>query len=446
MKTVSDWRLQFESLPHRLAGEAVQDLQARRQTIESLLKTCPQISACFLQEADPVQFSLCYFTLLDYGFLPIPVSPEISDSQKEIFLTQYPKALWWCQGVLKNQSQADHSSIPYQNSYACLTSGTTSTPKLCYLSVTGAQKNARAHAESFKLHSGLILRQSLPVYHSFGLVCYLWTSVLVGMPIDFNLIAPGFTTVAERYDKNSVVYLSPAQLRFFARQKNRPIPRVGIASIGGGAISSQEVALFKDLFPHSQRLVSYGLTEAGPRVSSGEATASVEGSYIGRALPGTEVYILTEKAELLTEGEGLLCIKSPSLKLNLLDHELAAPGILRTRDHVILKNGHISFLSRADDLIKVGGVSVYPADIENAARSLQGVTDCIVLKYADPLYEEIPVLAVEGDIELSVLQDQLGELLPPGQMPKRLYVLAKLPRQSLNKIDRRELLKMLETL
>ncbi len=446
MKALSDWRCQFENLPHCLAGESLKDLKQRREVIEAKLQSLAQPSACFVQESDPVQFSLCYFSMLDFGFLPIPVSPDMPAVQKEIFRAQYPKNLWWCNGAFENQDHADGTGLTYKNSYACLTSGTTSTPKLCYLSVAGVQENAKSHASSLNLHSELTLRQCLPVYHSFGLVCYLWTSLLLRIPIDFNLIAPSFATIATRYDENSVLHLSPAQLRFFAKQKNRLQPQVGIVSIGGGAISSKEVSLFKEVFPLSRRFVSYGLTEAGPRVSTGEAQESAKGSYIGQSMPGTEVFVLNEKSELVKSGEGLLCIKSPSLKLNLDPSELAAPSILRTRDHVLLDNDQIFFLSRADDLIKVGGVSIYPADIENAARTLPGVTDCIVLKYSDPLYEEIPVLAVEGDIALTVLEENLEKLLPPTQMPKRSFVLAKLPRQSLNKIDRRELLKILETL
>ncbi|MES2856342.1 MAG: AMP-binding protein, partial [Bdellovibrionota bacterium] len=404
------------SIPHELDGTAIVDLSRTLIEIENTVSARYADSAgksVLLKDADPLRFALTFFTLIDLGVIPVPVSHETPDSQFES-LTE--RIQGWKTGV-----------------YASLTSGTTSAPKLCAFSLEGALANAQAHATSLELTSTNKIIQALPLYHSYGIVCYLWTSVAIGCAIDFQTKSPSIATLSLK-SPEYVVYLSPAQARFFTKFKSKSTPKLSIVSVGGGGLSGQEAGAFIELFKESKCYVTYGLTEAGPRVSTGRMRSDfTSGAYIGRALPGVEVSISNQR----------LCVKSPSLKLNLDPIELAAPGVLLTRDHVKIDNGDIYFLSRESDLINVGGVSIYPGDIEAVARRCDGVNDCIVLKVRDSIYEETPVLIAEGTATVENLLSHLTTTLSPGQMPKQIFVVDQMPRQSLNKIDRITLAKKL---
>src|SRR5262249_21878586 len=143
------------------------------------------------------------------------------------------------------------------------------------------------------------------------------------------------------------------------------------------------------------------------------------------------------RGEIRDAGQGQLCIRCPSLAKNV-----ASP--LVTRDEVVLSpGGEVIFLSRLNDLIKVGGISVYPKEIEAGARLHPAVADCIVLRRPDPIYEEVFDLIVEGTESVTsepeiraFLQERLGR----PQWPSRILVLDELPRSTLGKIDRHRVL------
>jgi len=421
----SDWRQRFAEIRHEISGTPISNLSETLKDIEAAtIKefTASIGTAALVADSDPVRFSLRYLTMIDLGIIPVPISHELPTGTIKSLRS---RIAGWTLGE-----------------YACLTSGTTSTPKLCAFSVQGAMANAKAHATSLGITSDHKIVQALPVHHSFGLVCYLWTALTSGCAIDFQIASPGIAALSAKSEEYAV-YLSPAQARFFSKMKNRASMNLSIASVGGGGLACKEAESFMELFKNSNHFVTYGLTEAGPRVSTGKMHCDfTDGAYIGRALPGVEVFVTQrdENGQSSPEGEGRLCVRSPSLKKNLESTELAKDGSLMTRDHVRIVNGDIYFLSRESDLINVGGVSIYPGDIEAVARSCDGIRDCIVLKVRDAIYEETPVLVAEGDVSKSEVWDHLTKNLSPAQMPKQVFVVQEMPRQSLNKIDRITLL------
>ena len=146
------------------------------------------------------------------------------------------------------------------------------------------------------------------------------------------------------------------------------------------------------------------------------------------------------------EGEGALCVSSPSLKRNLAPDEITqyqGKDFLITRDLVSIKDNTIFFNSRDSDLIKVGGISVYPKDIETVIKKIETVKDCIVFPMKHRIYGSVPLLIIEGAGETKDIQNYVKDKLSVYQRPRKIVFLKEFPRHSLNKVDRKRLKEMI---
>lgn len=332
-------------------------------------------------------------------------------------------------------------SVPslYQNCYACMTSGTTGEPKLIYLGIEGALANAKAHAEGFGLSSDSAIIQTLPVYHSYGIVAYIFTPVVLGCSVDFYDRIMGLSSIKSPHE-NSVVHVSPAQARSFLKEKNSVHPNIRKVSVGAGTLAFEEWEKLLSKYPDIEFYTSYGLTEAGPRVTAGKITNETlrvvknqKGLYIGKGLKGVTLKV---------NHSGLLCVQSASLLENKSAVKMDGQFLV-TRDHVEIDNkDQVFFIEREGDIIKYSGMTLYPSQIEQTLRKDSRIQDCILLKKKDVIYDELPLLFVEGDLAVPEVQDIFLKFYSEKILPRFIKVLKKFPRTSLNKIDRKELLAM----
>jgi acyl-CoA synthetase (AMP-forming)/AMP-acid ligase II len=394
-----------------------------------------------LSEPDPLRFALAFFALLDHGHSPIVLPPDPNPFQLTHLRASFRAAFTWTKAELlppcdDGDPRADGAIAPdMTDAYGCLSSGTLGPPDLWLLGASGASANARAHAESLGIRATHTLLQSLPLHHSFGIVAYLFTALELGCALDFSPVFLTFRTLKKRPLEGAVLHTSPAQVRFLLREVDEAPPGLDILTVGAGLCDPHELEGLRARLSATKLFVTYGLTEAGPRVTTGRITdAPVTHGYVGRALRGIELSVRTDGGEMRSAGRGQLCVRSPSLARNV------APPLV-TRDEVELSpNGDVVFLSRQNDLIKVGGISVYPKEVEAVARLHPDVVDGIVLKRPDPLYDEVFDLVVESATPNLDLRAFLQERLDRSQWPRRIVVVDELPRSPLGKIDRRRVL------
>jgi amino acid adenylation domain-containing protein len=123
-----------------------------------------------------------------------------------------------------------------------------------------------------------------------------------------------------------------------------------------------------------------------------------------------------------------------------------APGARRLRPGDlgrIRADGQLEFLGRADGQLKIRGHRVEPAEVEAALRALPGVGDAAVLPDRTPQGETalagVVVPAPGRLIDPAALRSRLAAELPPHLVPRRLLVMAELPRLANFKLDGRAL-------
>ena len=98
----------------------------------------------------------------------------------------------------------------------------------------------------------------------------------------------------------------------------------------------------------------------------------------------------------------------------------------------VLVSGHIHFMGRADDQVKILGHRVEIGSVEAVIRSCNRVHFCVVLPIAHSL-----VAFVVGDFSSEVsLVNELLQQLPSYEMPRRVIKLLTIPLTSAGKVDR----------
>ena len=112
-------------------------------------------------------------------------------------------------------------------------------------------------------------------------------------------------------------------------------------------------------------------------------------------------------------------------------------------------DGYLSIVGRARDVIRTGGETVAPAEVESALASCPGVADVAVVGLPDVEWGEVVCAAVvaangQSPPTLDELRGHCAARLATHKHPRRLAVLDAIPRTSpTNQVQRRLLVEML---
>src|SRR5207344_1578027 len=118
-----------------------------------------------------------------------------------------------------------------------------------------------------------------------------------------------------------------------------------------------------------------------------------------------------------------------------------ADGWFRTGDMgTLAADGYLAIVGRSKDLIITGGYNVYPKEIELALDELPGVQESAVVGVPHPDFGEAVIGVVvprpgarPGERELI---DALKKRLANFKVPKRVYIVAELPRNAMGKVQK----------
>lgn len=170
----------------------------------------------------------------------------------------------------------------------------------------------------------------------------------------------------------------------------------------------------------------------------------------GTPVPGTEVKLLDDAGREVAPGEeGVLHVKSPAIAAcywNRVERSRQAflgewfrTGDVYARD----SEGYYHHRGRADDFFKVAGQWVAPAEVEALLASHPGVAEAgvvgveqdsgLIKPFAFVVPRNPGVEAGALTVDLTALME---DKLPPHQRPRRIAVVAELPRTATGKLQR----------
>ena len=338
------------------------------------------------------------------------------------------------------------------------TSGTTSRPKLVALSHANVLAATGAIGGAFGLAPGELCLNPMPLHHVHGLLSAAIASLLAGSAVHcaegfapaafetlYRDLAPTWFTASPAmhlalrdHFEHAGTRPAPGRLRFF-RSSSAPLPAAAI-----GALE----ALFD-----APLIETYGLSETASMICSNPLPpAERKRGSVGFAF-GAEIRIVDATgATCPPDVEGEIAVRGPSVITAYLDN--AAPGSfaagwLLTGDVGRLDaDGYLTIVGRTKELIKRGGLSVYPSEVDEALAALPTVAEAVTFAVPHPTLGEDVVSAVvlrPGATQSgAALRAELSGRLSTYKIPSLVLVTPGFRRNETGKIVRRDVAAALE--
>jgi acyl-CoA synthetase (AMP-forming)/AMP-acid ligase II len=195
-------------------------------------------------------------------------------------------------------------------------------------------------------------------------------------------------------------------------------------------------------------IATYGLSEAPTVVSIDDRDGTHVAGASGRPLPHLDVRIVENEVCVAPAGSGDWAgVYTPMLGYWQQPDATAssfAGGVLHTGDlGFVDERGYLHIRDRRSLVIIRGGANVYPAEVERVLHDLDAVAACAVVGVPDERLGERVVAAVQLAPGASLGPDDLAAHcaanLARYKVPERWVFVAAFPRNSMGKIQRRDL-------
>jgi amino acid adenylation domain-containing protein len=345
---------------------------------------------------------------------------------------------------------------PDSFAYALFTSGSSGSPK----GVVQNHRNIIHHIKTYAASLGLTPKDRLTLLSSFGFdagIMDIFASLLTGASLHiWSVWQDGLTGIHTWIcnEKLTIFHSTPSLFRNLAGQPEwqRQPASLRFVVLGGEAVRKEDWELFQSRFDNRCTMVNgYGPTESTLITQSflkRDYKCPGKTMPIGYPVDGTQVELVTPNGNRgVLKGE--IVARSPHIFLGYLkspdDWERLKRAPASTRIYPtgdmgrILPDGQLLFLGRLDTQLKINGIRVEPAEIEQAILAAADVAETCVTSYGtesgSPALVAYVVAVPPHDVNITSLRGKLFDLLPRYMVPNVIIALQSLPRLANNKID-----------
>ena len=336
------------------------------------------------------------------------------------------------------------------------TSGTTGRSKGAMLSHGNLLSNAVMLKDYWGWEKGDVLIHALPIFHVHGLFVAIHGALLNGSKMLWH----------GKFDPKKVIADMPRATVFMG------VPTLYVRMLAEPSLTKEQAAHMRLFISGSAPLLietfndwrqrtgqtileRYGMSEtimltsnpyrADPRYGD---QSERRGGTVGFPLPGVSVRVRGDDGAHLPAGEiGAIQVAGPNVfggywqMPEKTKEEFTADGFFKTGD--VGKQdarGYVTIVGRSKDLIISGGYNVYPAEIESVLNEMPGVQESAVVGVPHPDFGEVGVAVVtpkpgaqlDGDALVAALKSQLANF----KIPKRCFIEAELPRNTMGKVQK----------
>jgi acyl-coenzyme A synthetase/AMP-(fatty) acid ligase len=337
-------------------------------------------------------------------------------------------------------------------------SGTTGEPKLIALDSEALKTRLRPDVAGLPWGDSLSCSNTFSPIH-FGGGFWRLGDVLHGITLQVMSIRDyGFQGLIDSLVDGGVdlIRLPTNVVRLLSRNSRNEclFPRAKVFKIGvGEAALAHDVLAVSPLFP-AETVVWHSLsaTESGEMFRWTGNFSEIDFPDrlpIGRPAPGRQVSVVAATGE--HTGVGEVVARGEAVALGYVsDGDVSDRFTIDSEgertwfsgDLVVEgDDGWFYHRSRADDVVKVLGRFVALADIDQAARALEGITDSVTVSMngAVERLETHVEIGVGGRVTSGQIRTHLASMLPNHMIPARIIVHEQLPRTVRGKIDKKSL-------
>ncbi len=340
------------------------------------------------------------------------------------------------------------SSLGAEDVAACLyTSGTTGRPKGAMLTHRNLLANIRSFREILHVTEEDIFFCVLPLFHAFaGTVLFLEPISLGATVVVEPRFAPDLTlrTIAE----HRVTFFAGVPT-MYAVLAGLPRPALDLSAwrlcISGGAPLPPPVLEAFEAKYGVRIYEGYGPTECSPVLTVNPPLGVRKVGSVGPAIPQVELRVVDDTDAAVPMGEvGEIVARGPNVMKGYLNRPAETAEALRggwyhTGDLGRMDvDGYCSIVDRKTDLILVGGLNVYPREVELALACHPAVAEAAVIGVPDPVRGETPkALVVLRDGQQPDPQELIQwcrQRLANYKVPRTISIVSQLPKTVTGKI------------
>jgi len=332
------------------------------------------------------------------------------------------------------------------------TSGTTSRPKIVPLAQSNIAASARHVGGTLGLRPDDRCLNIMPLFHIHGLIAAVSSSLAAGGEV---WCSPGFNALkvfawmdeAKPSWYTAVPTMHQAILARAERNKDS-VARASLRFIRSSSASlpPQVMAELEKTFG-APVIESYGMTEAAHQMTSNPLPPRARKPGSVGIAAGPEVAIMDEAGNLVPQGGlGEIVIRGPNVTKGYeanpdANAKAFASGWFRTGDQGTLdEEGYLRITGRLKELINRGGEKVSPLEVDEILMDHPAVAQVVTFGMPhDKLGEEVAAAIVlregltAGEREL---RDFCGTRLADFKVPRRIVIVAEIPKGATGKLQR----------
>ena len=330
----------------------------------------------------------------------------------------------------------------------CLyTSGTTGRPKGALLSHANLIANVQSFRTVLHVSEEDVFLAALPLFHAYGATVLFLEPLSMGATI---VVEPRFVPEAVlRALVQHRVTLFAGVPSMYAVLAAGPRPAGDISSlrlcISGGAPLPVAVAEAFEAKYGVPIYEGYGPTECAPVLTVNPPFGTRKLGSVGPPIPQVELRIVDDHGNTLPPGEvGEIVARGPNVMQGYLNRPAETAAVLRdgwyhTGDlGRVDEDGYYYIVDRKTDLILVGGLNVYPREVELVLTGHPAVAEAAVVGVPDAIRGEAPkAFVILRNGECVAPQDLLQwcrQRLANYKVPRSIALVEDLPRTVTGKI------------
>ena len=336
------------------------------------------------------------------------------------------------------------------------TGGTTGVPKAAMLTHRNLVANALQVAAWFpNATPGEAVLGALPYFHIYGMTVAMNMAVALGQR-QVLLPRPDTVEMLETISRERPRMFPGVPAMYQAISVNPRAASLDLTSIDGCISGASPLPLevqrrFEEV-THGRVVEGYGLSEASPVTHSNPLYGDRRPGTVGVPFPSTDARVVSmlDGHELGPGEEGELLVRGPQVMLGYYENPeetalvLDADGWLHTGDIATRdEDGYFRIVDRKKDVIIVGGMNVWPREVEEVLLEHPLIRDAAVVGAPHPRLGEVPrafvVPAPGATLTVEMVVEHCSANLAGHKVPRQVQFVDELPRTGVGKLLRREL-------
>ncbi len=400
-------------------------------------------------------------TLEVFPHLRLIIVSDLDKEPVEPYATPAIRRLAYQELTRYSSDRPPQSCIDIDLASLVYTSGSTGIPKgvmLTHLNMVTAAESISRYLENTPDD---IIMNVLPLSFDYGLYQVLMAIRFGGRVIlEKSFLFPYRTIelmIEERVTGFPIVPAMAAVLFTVKNLKELDFSSLRYISSTGQALPPAYISRLRNLFPGAKIYSMYGLTECKRVSYLFPEEIDRRPLSVGKAIPNTEVWIVDKKGkkidrpgivgELVVRGSHVMkgyWNLPEETKKTLKPGPLPYEKVLYTGDLFKLdEEGFLYFVSRKDDLIKVGAGRVSPREVENALYEMADIEEAAVIGVDHKILgQAVKAFVVLKKGSAATAEDVLkhcASRLENFMVPKSVEIRPSLPKSAHGKIDKKGL-------